>query len=89
MMVNDSLRVVDLPVGGGVTMAVSSSFTRIAKSVANGERAIHVKRNGNKQPIHHYHHQHCLDESLNAYLIDSDLDTTSPEVGKVVFEVIV
>lgn len=57
MIVNNSLVTVGLPVDGGVMVAVSSSFTRIANSVASGERARHVKRNGKRQPIHHYDHQ--------------------------------
>lgn len=61
---NDCLVTVGLPVDGGVMVAVSSSFTRIANNVASGERAIHVKRNGKRQPIHHCGHQ------LDIYDID-------------------
>jgi len=57
MIVNNSLVTVGLPVEGGVMVAVSSSLTRIANSVASGERARHVKRNGKRQPIHHYIYQ--------------------------------
>ena len=57
MIVNNSLVTVGLPVDGGVMVAVSSSFTRIANSVASGDRARHVNRNGKRQPIHHYGHQ--------------------------------
>jgi hypothetical protein len=87
MMVNDCFVTVDLPVDGGVMVAVSSSFTRIANSVASGERARHVKRNGKRQPIHHYGHQ--LGQTIWSYLINSGLDTTGPEFGQVVREVII
>jgi hypothetical protein len=79
MIVNDCLVTVGLPVDGGVMVAVSSSLTRIAKSVASGESARHVKRNGKRQPIHHYKHQ--LGRAMLTYLIDSGLNTAGTEFG--------
>jgi hypothetical protein len=79
MIVNDCLVTVGLPVDGGVMVAVSSSFTRIANSVASGESARHVKRNGKRQPMHHYGHQ--LGHTILTYLVDSRLNTACPEFG--------
>lgn len=52
-MVNASLVIVDLPVDGGVMVVVATSFTRIANSVAEGDKAKQVRRIGNKHPTHH------------------------------------
>jgi hypothetical protein len=87
MIVKDCLVTVGLPVDGGVMVAVSSSFTRIANSVASGERARHVKRNGKRQPIHHYGHQ--LGHTILTYLIDSSLYTACPESGQIMRKVII
>jgi hypothetical protein len=87
MTVNVSLVVVDLPVGGGVMVVVASSFTRIANSVASGDRAMHVKRSGKKQPTHHCCHQ--LSQAASPYLIYSDLDAASSKIRQVVCKVIV
>jgi hypothetical protein len=87
MIVNDCVVTVGLPVDGGVMVAVSSSFTRIANSVASGERARHVKRNGKRQPIHHYSHQ--LGHTILTYLIDSGLYTACPEFGQIMRQVII
>jgi hypothetical protein len=87
MIVKDCLVTVGLPVDGGVMVAVSSSFTRIANKVASGESARHVKRNGKRQPIHHYGHQ--LVHTILTYLIDSSLYTACPEFGQIMREVVI
>jgi ParB-like chromosome segregation protein Spo0J len=58
-------------------VCVSSSFTRIANSEASGERARHVKRNGKRQPVHHYEHQ------LGQAMLISDTSLTLVRIRQV------